>query len=279
MSIYKNLKDSMTKRLADPPNRKMVKCKCRDCDGTGVCSKCQGTPDRTRSVIVKLILLPVAFILIVIWANSSASDLGWRIFNLIAMLIFFYLPGCFLIITLVGCQCLSENLLSFKKNPKDGKCIGCFGKGYKKENLIVEGTTILNALEQTFEADKIVKDAISNSLSLKELEKHINKSLKLNPKHFVANGIKGLVLFKNNNFNKALEYLLIAEEINPDNVLVKKLLCIVYENLGDTLMSERKFIELADLGLKQGNRKQLIATITAGAAAGLIASFVPFLDE
>ena len=186
----------------------------------------------------------------------------------------------FMVNFLWHCQCQNTAF----DTTGSGKCVGCQGRGYNTVRDRVGGTDIFQAVGQTHEASQLTKQFGSgNGSSLTEMEAKIDRALELNPNHFGANAIKGVLHFDRGSHHLALRHLEKAESRKPNNIEIKEALCVVHDQMGHQEMAEQKYMETVALGVKSQNRKQMVKSVTAGAVGGvvggLVGLFIPFMDD
>lgn len=165
-----------------------------------------------------------------------------------------------------------------------GKCLTCKGSGYVETQVRIGGTSIFEAVQQTSKASRLVDEfATTATADPAVLESKINQALALNPDHIGANVIKGILHYKRGDMLPAIQCLEKAEKRAPKDIPIKQALCFVYEQMGNQVAAEQKFLQIVALGVKVSNRNAMNSNLAAGAAggiaAGLIAAFLPSLNE
>ena len=264
MGLFSDLKDGIKTRLNDPPKYKSIHHPCHDCSRTGDCSKCHGDPPYWGQIIGGLLIFGgiALFLTIDIWFM-------WP--SLMIVL------GITLYFSWERCDCLPSS-----DTNEWGACRTCEGRGYTIEKVRDGGTGIIEAIDRARKSSLLVKNAFENG-NMRSVENEIQKALAYNSGNFAANAIMGALQYDKKKYERALKYLLIAENIKPKNLDVKQFIFIIYDELGNSILAEQKKIELMGIGINNLQNKQMAKNIAAAAVGGIvgvfIGSFIPFLDD
>lgn len=269
MSLLNDLTDAIKKRLTDPPTYEETRKRCNDCYGSGVCNSCNGVPShhgKYAAISVGAIGLCLSL--------SSCGVQGWNVG-------FLWLSGGIALMGFINlfwhCPCQASAF----NDSGIGQCVGCNGMGFQLIRRQTGGTRLVQALHHTIKASRLAREARTHTgISFEEIEQKIDQALDLNPDHFAANAIKGVLYYDRGDYLSALQHLGKAESRMPNSAEIKQALCAIHEEMGHSKVAELKYVEAVALGTKAIHRKQVLRNVAVGGmAVGLVGLFVPFLDE
>lgn len=282
MGFFKDIADGYKQYKNDPAKYKTINHKCTACNETGICQICKGKANKLSNTVYQLfkyltIILSIytsyygLYSLILIAFYEEKNYKTKLLIGLILFIIFSIITICISIFFRChGCQDNAADILYI------GKCRTCKGKGFTTENIQVAGKTIIQGVSNAFNASKKTKEVIKD-LELgnaSNLKGKLSQALLLNDNNFEANALSGILAYQTDNSREALKFLLKAEKIKPKNIHILKMLCCVYEEIGNTNSSEHYFNKLLSVEMKNLNRLNLVKEISAGFIGGVASVLV-----